>query len=447
MARVVIIGAGLTGLSAAYHLEQSGFFDYEIFEKESEPGGLLRSISHDGFTFDYSGHILHVNDPYFGWFLESILGQSSLYKHQRRAFILSHRGYTAYPFQENLGGLPPAIAKQCILDYIKRPLSQSKPKTFLEWSQHHFGRGISKHFLIPYNEKITCKNLNEIMSSWTGRFVPKTSLKKLLQGTINVSTSSQSGYNPTFFYPVNGGIQTLISKLKSRLKNSIKTNHKAVEVNQTKKVVTFENGEKATYSKLISTAPLPTFLKTLSPKAFAIAEKKLTATSTLCLNLGFNIPQLIKAHWVYVPEKEYQFHRFGTWSNFSPSMAPAKHSSVYLEISFNKNTTTKDKLKTLADTAIESFLKLFNLSEQNIATRKDLVIPTSYVVYDLWREKNITKIHNQLNVYNIYSEGRFGAWKYSSMQEAVLDGKNVAEKILAELVATAQRQHGTMASV
>ena len=69
MAKVIIIGAGLTGLSAAYHLEKKGFNDYLIVEKEDSPGGLCRSIKQDGFTFDYTGHLLHSNNAYFSEFL------------------------------------------------------------------------------------------------------------------------------------------------------------------------------------------------------------------------------------------------------------------------------------------------------------------------------------------------------------------------------------------
>lgn len=65
MAEVVIIGAGLTGISTAYHFEHYGFDDYILFEKESMPGGLCRSIMQDGFTFDYTGHLLHINNPMF----------------------------------------------------------------------------------------------------------------------------------------------------------------------------------------------------------------------------------------------------------------------------------------------------------------------------------------------------------------------------------------------
>ena len=107
MADIVIIGAGLTGLSTAYHLEQAGFFDYKIFEKEATPGGLCRSVEQDGFTFDYTGHLLHTSDNYFRTLLENIVGLDTMNTIKRRSFIYSQGCYTRYPYQINLYGLPP----------------------------------------------------------------------------------------------------------------------------------------------------------------------------------------------------------------------------------------------------------------------------------------------------------------------------------------------------
>ncbi len=97
MTRVVIIGAGLTGLSTAYHLEQLGFFDYVIFEKEPEIGGLCRSVTNNGFTFDYTGHLLHINDPYVKILIEKLVGFHNFNYIPRESFIYSQNVFTKYP--------------------------------------------------------------------------------------------------------------------------------------------------------------------------------------------------------------------------------------------------------------------------------------------------------------------------------------------------------------
>ena len=164
MEKIVIIGAGLTGLSAAYHLEKQGFYNYKIFEKESEPGGLCRSIHQDGFTFDYTGHLLHIGDQYFRSLIQSVVGTKNFNLIKRKSFIFSHDTYTHYPFQVNLRGLPTNIISDCIEGFInkknyKHPLSKT---IFYYWALKHFGRGMAKHFFFPYQKKIFCYDLKKL---------------------------------------------------------------------------------------------------------------------------------------------------------------------------------------------------------------------------------------------------------------------------------------------
>lgn len=120
MADIVIIGAGLTGISAAYHLEKKGFSSYRLFEKEQEIGGLCRSVTQDGFTFDFTGHLLHASDPYFSELIAQVVGVENLNSIDRASFIYSHHTFTRYPFQANLYGLPEQVIVDCIAGFVNR---------------------------------------------------------------------------------------------------------------------------------------------------------------------------------------------------------------------------------------------------------------------------------------------------------------------------------------
>src|SRR5512145_1145180 len=105
---IVIVGAGLAGLSTAYHL--SGI-PYRLYEREQEVGGLCRSYRKDGFTFDYTGHLLHFRQPDIKALVERLL-PGKLHTHRRKSFIYSHKTYTEYPFQVNTHGLPPEVVRE-----------------------------------------------------------------------------------------------------------------------------------------------------------------------------------------------------------------------------------------------------------------------------------------------------------------------------------------------
>src|ERR671939_1012202 len=116
----IIIGAGPTGLSAAYHLGEEAL----LLEQHHRVGGWCRSIEDRGFTFDYAGHIMFSNDPYVHELYKLLLGDN-VHWQNREAWIYSKGVYTRYPFQGALYGLPPAVIKECIVGAIEARFGQA----------------------------------------------------------------------------------------------------------------------------------------------------------------------------------------------------------------------------------------------------------------------------------------------------------------------------------
>src|SRR2546425_13334703 len=103
---VVVLGAGLTGLSAAYHLGAPSL----VIEREREVGGLARTHTEEGFTFDCTGHLLHLREARVVALVDALLPRAFA-RHERRALVFSKGGLTPYPVRGNLHGLPPGGAK------------------------------------------------------------------------------------------------------------------------------------------------------------------------------------------------------------------------------------------------------------------------------------------------------------------------------------------------
>ena len=163
VAPVVILGGGLTGISTAIHLRAP----WLLFEKEERLGGHARTDERDGYRFDKTGHWLHLRDPGVKTLVDELLpGQMAPIA--RRARIFSHGVLTRYPFQANLHGLPPEVIKECLLGVVEAKLgtAEGEPDNFEEYCLRHFGAGISKHFMIPYNEKIWGVHPREITAAW-----------------------------------------------------------------------------------------------------------------------------------------------------------------------------------------------------------------------------------------------------------------------------------------
>lgn len=426
---IVILGGGLTGLSAAFHLERRGFFDYALFEKDDTIGGLCRSVHVDGFTFDYTGHLLHVSDQYFHSFLAEHVGFEHFETIKRRSFIYSHGRYTRYPYQVNLHGLPTDTIVDCITGYISR-LKRKNPKTFLDWVHTSFGEGFARHFFIPYQEKIFDHPAEKLTASWTGRFVPQTSLDALLRGALEDRHDDEIGYNSRFFYPHSGGIAFWVNAFARKLRNPIHTNKEALRVDLKERRVDFTDGTSTHYRTLISTLPLDKLLVMLdepSRSTFSHAHNKLLCNTVINFNLGVARAHLSDKHWIYFPEKDFPFYRIGFPNNFTPSAAPDGHSSLYGE--FAVLNRSQEKIDEQLRAAREATLRLFKLTPAEIAVEKIITIDRAYVIYDAWRDRHLDTLLRELTHSGIHSIGRYGAWKYSSMQEGLLDGKRIADML------------------
>ena len=197
------------------------------------------------------------------------------------------------------------------------------------------------------------------------------------------------------------------------------------------KIVTFTNGDFEKFDMLINTIPLNTFLFLLKEPSFSSlkqAAKKLLCNSVINFNIGLNRPDISDKHWIYLPEKKFIPYRLGFYHNFSSLMVPPGCSSLYGEIAYLHKPPMDQT--TLVKNSLQQLKKLLSFSDSEMIAQRVINIDHAYVIFDFWREKNLPKLHEKLLSFNVHSIGRYGAWKYASMQESLLDGKHMAETIV-----------------
>lgn len=428
MTDLLIIGAGLSGLSAAYHACSAGI-EHEIYEKEEKPGGLCRTIKKGEFLFDYSGHLIHLKSEYFKDLVKDLLGEN-LQIIERNAFIYSHGVFTRYPFQMNLYGLPPVVIKECLLGFINastgnNDLPSCAFTNFREWIIGKLGEGIGRHFMFPYNEKLWTVPAEELTCEWLSEYVPRPTLEQVFEGTF-ADNRERIGYNATFWYPKMGGIQSLCDSIASRL-HDIRLNEKAIRIRVKDKVVEFESGRSTKYSVLISTMPLDQLVDILDsavPGKVRESAACLRHNSVLILNLGVRRNTSNDMHWVYLPEKRYKAYRVGVYSNISRGIAPTEMGSFYVEIAYRKGMSFNKEIaveESIANLIAMGFLR----SKDDVVIKEVFDVDHAYVIYDAQWTRCRKTIMDYLNENSIFSIGRYGNWEYSGMEEAIQQGKEV----------------------
>lgn len=446
-ADVLILGGGLAGLSTAYHLGRvrTGLRSL-VIESKPRPGGLAGSLFQDGFTFDHTGHLLHLHDPYGKKLVLSLL-RGNVAVHERSSWIYSRGTYTRYPFQANTFGLPRRIVEDCVVGFLKtvhRPRPVAPDLSFREWCLRTFGGGISRHFMFPYNRKLWNISLSRMTADWQGRFIPKPAPEEVLYGAL-ADQKKFFGYNAAFRYPVRGGTQALSDALSGRV-SGLKLGCRVMGVDLREKVAVIEGLGEVGYERLVNTLPLAHFLDLVEalPSPMLAARRLLRYNAVYNLNLGIGRSKLSDKHWIYFPESRYPFYRVGFPSNFSPFVGPRGTSSMYVEVS--RHAGAKVDLDVL-ERSVLSGLKSCGIlrSSDRLLTRLWNPIPCAYVVHDFNRARAVAAILAYLRSMGVESIGRYGAWKYSFMEETILDGKRCAERLSGRVPAAPEtREHAEL---
>jgi protoporphyrinogen oxidase len=420
---VAVLGGGLTGLSASLHLGRAGI-SHRLFEREQVAGGHAVTVEEQGFRFDRTGHLLHLRDPAMQALAYELLPAEQYRKLQRQSAVFSHGVYTRYPFQANTFGLPPEVAFECVQGFVQAHFASSEqanePRDFAEFCLRHFGSGISRHFMLPYNSRLWGVPPSEITSEWCQRFVPLPRLEDVLRGAVGAN-ARELGYNTTFLYP-ELGMGSFSAALAAR--TPIELGRAPARIDLGRRALVFADDE-LPFDVLVSSIPLPSLLRLLGdlPASVAEAASKLRATHLHYLDLGLRRPNANPYHWIYVPEERFPFYRVGCYSHFSDRLAPPGKSSLYVELAERR---TPNPERTLAE--VTAGLRRLGLleSEQDIELWRLRTIDYAYVIYDHNYRAALDVIEPYLSEQRIVSSGRYGAWNYSSMEDALLMGRDAA---------------------
>ncbi len=429
MESALIVGGGLTGLVAAERLERAGA-PAVVLERETEPGGACRSLSKDGFVFDYTGHLLHVARAETEAYLDELGLWRRLAVHSRRAAVVIGGHETPYPVQINTHGLAPKVRRDCLLGFVRAWAREpaEEPADFSAWVLERFGTGLAEHFFFPYNSKLYRARPGELSLDWVGRYVPKPKLEDVIDGALGLH-DEDVGYNATFRYPASGGIDLLPNGVADRL-TTLRLEREVVRVHLGERWVELADGERIAWRRLLSTISLASLVDLVVdelPEEVVTARRALRWVRVLNLALGVEGPPPSDQHWLYFPDPELPFYRVGFPSNHG-ALAPAGCHTVSLEVSLDPG---EGDVKGLATAAQRALAGLGLLDEESIRVRLVTVLDPAYVVFDHPRREAVVTLRGYLRGRGVMLAGRWAEWKYSAMEDAILDGMSAARRLAA----------------
>ncbi len=452
---VLIIGAGISGLSASYHI---GHEKCLLLESKERAFGHCKSDIVNEFIWDQGPHVSFTKHDYVkNLFAKSVKDQFDEYD----VNILNYANgcWVNHPVQSHLYQLSPALRVKCVDSLLGAITRREKEKdlqinNYHEWLYTNFGDFFSEKFPEVYTRKYWTVDAEEMTTAWVGNRIYLPSKEDVLASS-EASLPSLKHYISKVRYPREGGYQSF---MKSLLKNARIYYGSAVEkIDLDKKEVICNDGSRYKYGKLISTMPLPRFIGLCvqaSDKIQSLANN-LKCTKLLLVNVEVPHEMLIDANWIYVYDKDKYSTRIHYTNKLTSRNVPEGYCGIQVEVYASRDKPFNDAMDNIAKSVVDELVDM-GLINKGAFEHGDVnwwfkEIPYANIIFDQGREDALNSIFNWLCKLGLNREdtdldsstdwdkiksvplgdiifsGRFGQWKYYWSDDCVLRGLHIAK--------------------
>jgi protoporphyrinogen oxidase len=431
---VLVIGAGVSGLGFANWWRQlKPDARVLVCEADSEPGGYCKTVTRDGFVWDYSGHFFHFKHPDIEQWLRDRMPGQDIRTVERHAKIRYAGRDIDFPFQTHIHQLPLDEFLECLVALFFRPKDDAPVHSFGEMLYRRLGAGITDKFLRPYNEKLYATNLDTLDVDAMGRFFPHADVHDIV-ANMKPGGHKKHGYNATFTYPAGGAIQYIHALLRDL--PPVSTGEPVTAIDLDAHVATTPKRQ-IKYKRVVSSAPLRTLAKMTSvehdPHVF-------TSNQVLVFNLGFDKKGPTGIHWMYFPDPAISFYRVGWYDNIlggsaasgsvdqnSALRAGGDRMSLYVEIGAPDGASIDVpglRERVLADLAKEGII-----TDHQLVAEHHVALDPAYVHITQHSLAETARLKALFAAKDVYSVGRYGGWTYCSIEDNLVETREFAAKL------------------
>ncbi|NPA36102.1 MAG: NAD(P)-binding protein [Chlorobi bacterium] len=418
MAQYIIIGAGISGLSAARLLKEQGE-EVLILERASKPGGLIKCDIVDGHLFHrVGGHVFNTKiQKVKDWFWKHFDRNNEFISATRQAGIYLHNRYLSYPLENNLYKFDEDTVKAIVSELLElEKVGKRKFSNFEDFLKGNFGETLYNIYFKPYNEKIWKTDLSKVALPWLDGKLPMPDHKEII--TSNILRKEETNMvHSSFFYPYKSGSQFIADRLSEDIEITYNIEVESLEYKNKHWIVNSEfEAENIIYTGDIR--KLHDFIKLMSSslknRMEQVKELKSNGTSNLLCTTDDTTYS-----WLYLPDKDIPSHRIIYTGNFSKTNYPeGQRKSCTVEFSGN--------------TPLEEMKKTISKLPGNLEIVDHNYEPNSYVIQQNGDRDKIKSLKKELAEYNFHLVGRFAEWEYFNMDKAIESAMNTVAAILKQ---------------
>lgn len=430
-----ILGAGVSGLSLARFLLEGGAArdSVTLFEAAAEVGGLCRSRTVNGFTYDLTGgHILYSKDAaVMRWMKDAAGGDGAFVEKNRETKIRFGERWVHYPFENGLADLPREANFDCLKGYVeawhRRTTDGSRaPEAFGAWVRWRFGDGIAKHFMDPYNGKVWKRELDFLTSDWVAGRVPDAPIEDVLRSAVGIRTEGYT-HQSIFYYPRKGGFQAITDGIAGTVMDRVRL------ATPVKEIVREGRGwlvDGEPFDQVVSTlalTDLPRIVRGM-PADVACAMSELEFNSITCILVALDRAEQPDLSWIYLPHDEQgPANRVTYMSNYSPENAPRGKSSFLCEVTHDSRAKTPGS--ELEGQVIAGLERAGLLSRSEVLFTDRETTRHAYVVFDHAYAARRARALGWLEEVGLVPLGRFGRFEYDNSDQCVIKARALAAKL------------------
>lgn len=422
--KYTVLGAGIAGLSAAYHLGQRGH-EATVAEKNASWGGLCDNFAVDGFRFDHAVHLSFTEDEY----VKRLFADSAdFYTYQPEPFSYYTGRWLKHPAQNNLFPLDVSEKVKIIKSLVERSKGPAHAAMdYEQWLRIQYGDAFTEQFPLPYTRKYWTTEANMLTTDWLGDKMYRPSLEEVLHGAMTDDTP-HTYYAHQMRYPKLGGFKAFLSKMAADC--DIRLNKRAALIDTGKKCVEYEDGSEERYERLISTIPLPELVRIIkdAPRNLIEAAARLHHSSVTLVSLGFDSVEVAKHLWFYIYDEDILPARAYSPNLKSADNVPAGCSSLQFEIYSSAIRPLPFDRTSAAEQVMPSLLRLGLFKEADLKVADSRTVEYANVIFDNDRQYSLRCIRSFLHDKGVVSAGRFGEWDYFWSDQSLLSGKRAAEQ-------------------
>lgn len=318
--KYLILGAGPTGLTVANKLKERGISDFLVLEGEKVAGGLCRSLNVDGSPFDIGGgHFLDVRRPLVNEFLFKFMPENEWDKYDRDSRIVVNGNTVNHPIEANIW----QMKMEDQVEYLKSIAvagcnrGTAMPTSFVDWIYWKLGSKVAEDYMIPYNQKIFNKELNQLGTYWLEK-LPNVSFEETLLSCLEKKAYGTQPGHAQFYYPKEYGYGEVWLRMAESIKDNIEYEKVVKGIDFNNKIVTTADGDKYQANTIITTIPWMEFEYINGmPDDIKDSINELKYSSIQTEYFSENLDTLCQ--WIYYPDPKLSYHRILVRHNFCPN--------------------------------------------------------------------------------------------------------------------------------